>query len=292
MNIIWLIKACRPKQWTKNLLCFSAIVITPNSSHLFPIICIATISFIFASSTIYLINDLKDINEDKVHPKKKFRPISSGKVKMWEAIFLAIFLLVISIYLATTINIEFVFTIFAYILAQIFYCFVGKNLFLIDIYLISLGFVLRALGGVYSLEATPSPWFLITSGSMALFLAIQKRKSELLRISLKKSLIRKVLKKYTVNYLEKIELLALSSGFISYMLWASGPIFSGSQTNYMLITCPILLMGINRYLFVSEKKRGDLVIGESPTEILFNDLPIKIILIVLLISCWLITNFA
>ena len=255
MKIIWLIKACRPKQWTKNLLCFSAIVITPNSSNLFPIICIATISFIFASSTIYLINDLIDINIDKLHPKKKFRPIPSGKVKIWEAIFLAIILFLNCIYLAAFINIKFVFVISAYLLAQIFYCFVGKNLFLIDIYLISIGFVLRALGGVFSLGALPSPWFLITSGAMALFLAIQKRKSELLRFSEKISAGRKVLKKYTVNYLEKIELLALSSGFISYMLWASGPIFNGSQTNYMLITCPILLLGINRYQFISGKKK-------------------------------------
>lgn len=292
MKIIWLLKACRPKQWTKNLLCFSAIVITPNSSNLFPIIFIATISFIFASSTIYLINDLIDINIDKLHPQKKFRPIPSGKVKIWEAIFLAIFLFFNSIFLATFINTKFVFVISAYLLAQIFYCFVGKNLFLIDIYLISIGFVLRALGGVFSLGALPSPWFLITSGAMALFLAIQKRKSELLRFSEKKSAGRKVLKKYTMNYLEKIELLALSSGFISYMLWASGPIFNGSQTNYMLITCPILLLGINRYQFISGKKKGDLVIGESPTEILFNDLPIKMTLIVLLISCWIITNFA
>ena len=88
-KLSYLISSCRPKQWTKNLLCFSAIAITPDSSDSFIKIILATISFIFISSSVYLINDLIDIQDDKNHPRKKLRPIASGKVKSWEAILLA-----------------------------------------------------------------------------------------------------------------------------------------------------------------------------------------------------------
>ncbi len=292
MKVIWLLKACRPKQWVKNLLCFSAIVITPNTSNLIFNISLATLSFIFASSTIYLINDSVDIDYDKNHPKKRNRPIALGKVKIWEAIFLAILFTLLSIYIASLINFKFLSIIVLYLFAQLFYCFIGKNLVLVDIYLISLGFVLRALGGVFALNSMPSYWFLITSGTMALFLAIQKRKSELSRVALKNNQIRKVLKKYTINFLEKMELITLSTGFISYLLWASGPIFKGAESSLMLLTCPVLLMGIFRYEFISTIKKDGVLNGESPTQILFSDTPIQLILISLFIACWAITNYA
>ena len=292
MKLISLIKACRPKQWTKNLLCFSAIVITPFSDDFIIKISFATIAFILASSSIYLINDILDVEQDKLHPRKKFRPIASGEVKVWEAKILFFICILFSLFLA--INISYIFSgiILTYFFAQLFYCFYGKNIILFDIYLIALGFVLRALGGVFSLEAAPSPWFLITSGCMALFLAIQKRKSELSRVSKNKIISRKVLKIYSLNYLDKIEMLALNSGFISYMLWASGPIFNGAQSSNMLITCPILLIGINRYQLISMRTKKDILEGESPTQILFSDLPIKFIVVSLLFSCWLITNLS
>ena len=88
MKFISLINACRPKQWTKNLLCFSAIVITPFSDDFIVKISYATIAFILASSSIYLINDILNVEQDKFHPRKKFRPIASGKVKVWEAWFM------------------------------------------------------------------------------------------------------------------------------------------------------------------------------------------------------------
>lgn len=292
MKAIWLFKACRPKQWVKNLLCFSAIVITPNSSDLFFNIILATFSFILASSTIYLINDSIDIAYDRNHPEKRKRAIASGKVKIWEAVFLAVLFSILAIYIATQINLKFFLIINLYLLAQLFYCVIGKNIVLIDIYLISLGFIFRAMGGVFALNAIPSYWFLITSGTMSLFLAIQKRKSELSRVKFKNHQMRKVLKKYNINFLEKIELITLSTGFISYVLWASGPIFKGSESNLMLLTCPLLLMGIFRYEFISTIKKDGVLNGESPTQILFSDIPTQLILISLFIAVWVITNFA
>ena len=97
------------------------------------------------------------------------------------------------------------------------------------------------------------------------------------------------------NYLfhfEIIELITLSTGFITYVLWASGPIFKGSESNLMLLTCPLLLMGIFRYEYICEIKKDGIVRGESPTQILFTDLPIKIILITLMGACWLVTNYS
>ena len=283
------ITCCRPRQWMKNLLCISAFIITPvslqgNIETLF----LTTISFIFASSFIYVINDLLDIESDKEHPIKKFRPIAFGSIKMNEALILSILLFFISIGSALNANNEVFFTIIA---LHLIYCFWGKNKSIADIFFIASGFILRAYAGVVSLNTSPSPWFLITAGSLALFLAIQKRKSELIRVSETSSQInssRKVLMSYNEKFLENIEMLSLNSGFISYMLWASGPILNGASTSNMLITCPVLLMGIFRYQLISQKRKDGILIGESPTKVLFNDKGIQFILASLIIMSWFI----
>ncbi len=286
------ITCCRPRQWMKNLLCISAFIITPvslqgNIETLF----YTTISFIFASSFIYVINDLLDIESDKEHPIKKFRPIAFGSIKITEALILSILLLFISIGSALNANNQVLYTIITYIALHLIYCFWGKNKSIADIFFIASGFILRAYAGVVSLNASPSPWFLITAGSLALFLAIQKRKSELIRVSKKNvevNLTRKVLLSYNEKFLDNIEMLSLNSGFISYMLWASGPQLNGANTSNMLITCPILLMGIFRYQLISQKSKDGILIGESPTRILFNDKGIQLILFTLIIMSWFI----
>ena len=133
-----LITCCRPRQWTKNLLCISAFIITPlplkeNFVSLF----LTTISFILASSFIYLINDLRDVDSDKEHPIKKYRPIASGALKTKEVLFLSIFLFFTSILLAINANNKVLITITSYIILHLIYCFWGKNKSIVDIFLIS-----------------------------------------------------------------------------------------------------------------------------------------------------------
>jgi len=283
---------CRPQQWAKNLLCCAAFVIAPvpfKENWIY--ILLTTLSFILSSSFIYIINDLIDIKLDQNHPVKKFRPIAYGKVKINEVLLLALILFALSISIPLMFNIKILAMIVTYIFLNIFYCFWGKNKSIIDIYLIASGFIIRAYSGALAIKTSPSHWFLITAGCLALFLAIQKRKSEYIRISLNNSAkinSRKVLNKYNEKFLEKFEIMALTSGFLSYTLWASGPQLGGANTNNMLITCPILLMGILRYQLISERNNDGVLIGESPTKILFKDKGIQTILIIIIVSSWFI----
>ena len=286
--------SCRPRQWTKNLLCFSAFFITPFSSvsNIYKLI-FATISFVLASSFIYIINDLIDKNLDKQHPTKKLRPIASGKLKIWQCLIFSFILLTFSILIASFIDIKIFFLIISYICLQLIYCFWAKNKSLLDIYFIASGFIIRACAGVVSLNSNPSPWFLTTAGCFALFLAIQKRKSELIRVMViekNKFSSRKVLKAYSSEFLDKIEMLSVNSGFLSYMLWSSGPILNGAKSSQMLITCPILLIGIFRYLLICNKSKKGILVGESPTRILFTDKGIQFVLISWSFVTWLIIH--
>lgn len=289
-----LIATCRPKQWSKNLLCTSALIITPVSiEQNFSKIFLSTICFILASSFIYIINDNVDYKLDKNHPTKKLRPIPSGKLKKSESLIFGIVILLVSLFLAFSVNNLVLLTISSYVILQLIYCVWGKTKSIIDIYFIASGFILRAFIGVAAMNTYLSPWFLITAGSLALFLAIQKRKSELIRVNesndiSKKS--RKVLASYTESFLDKIELISLNSGFLSYMLWASGPILNGAKSSQMLITCPILLMGIFRYQLVSSRKKDEVLLGESPTRILFKDKAIQLIVLTWGLTSWFIIH--
>lgn len=289
-----IIHTCRPRQWTKNFLCTSAVLITPfdQNSNLLNLF-LTTISFIFASSFIYLINDIVDKKSDQEHPTKKNRPIASGKLRIWEALVFSIILLIFAIITSINININIFFLIVSYISLQLIYCFWAKNKSLLDIYFIASGFIIRACAGVVSLNSNPSPWFLTTAGCFALFLAIQKRKSELIRVMViekNKFSSRKVLKAYSSEFLDKIEMLSVNSGFLSYMLWSSGPILNGAKSSQMLITCPILLIGIFRYLLICNKSKKGILVGESPTRILFTDKGIQFVLISWSFVTWLIIH--
>lgn len=283
--------SARPRQWSKNLICLSAVIITPvsNFEQIENIIWV-TLGFIFASSFIYQINDLVDLQFDKLDSIKCKRPLASGILSKREIIYFSIFLFILFIFCALKSSNEAFFITSSYTLIQILYCKLLKNIPIFDIYAIALGFILRALSGVIAVGAIPSSWFLITTGFMALFLATQKRKFELARVSKDETFnLRAVLRIYTKSFLEKLEILSLTSGFITYVFWASGPILNGANSSYMLLTSPILLAGINRYQLMSQVKNGDIYLGESPTNFLFQDKGIQSILIFWLLLTLLIT---
>ena len=245
-----------------------------------------------ASAFIYQINDMVDIEKDRNHPRKKNRPIASGEVSFRQAILLSIFLLFSASLLSFYISIKAFLIISCYLAIQTLYCFFLKNKEIIELYIIASRIVLRSLSAVLIIDSKPSHWFLITSGFMALFLAIVKRKSELKRKIIKDIKNDKlVLDNYTVEYLEKFELFSVISGFLSYVFWASGPILNGANSSLMLLTCPLLLLGINRYQLISDiRLKSENFKGESPTEILFSDKFIKFIIILWLFTSFLISN--
>ena len=165
-----LLIACRPRQWIKNLLVFAAPLFTFEFAdwRIWLAACVAFVSFCFVSSSIYLLNDVIDIEADRAHPVKRSRPIAGGIVSIRKALLTSSVLMLISLCMASAISAELLGFVFAYVLIQVGYCFRLKHEPLLDIFCIASGFLLRAMaGGVFL-----SPWFLLTIGLLALFLAV------------------------------------------------------------------------------------------------------------------------
>ena len=287
-----LFSAIRPKQWTKNLLVFSAPLFSYSDDKLVWICALTTfIGFCFISSSVYLINDLLDIESDRNHPKKRKRAIASGLVSKKEAIISSLLFLLLGFLIALILSKSILITFAAYLLIQFSYCLFFKKLPLLDFFCISAGFLLRAVSGGFAGGLIISPWFLISVTLLALFLAIEKRKAELKWSEKTGKFNRKVLKFYSIDMLNKFENIVTSSSFVFYSLWASGPKFNGAPTEWMLLTVPLVLLGIFRYQQISEKidiisEKDYIIRTENPEDILLKDNFIKIIIIF-----WLSTTF-
>ena len=276
--------ALRPRQWTKNLIVFAAPFFNFEfRSEIWFSAFYAFIIFCMISSSIYLINDSLDIEVDKKHPEKRFRPIASGKVSISTARILSTALFFFSVFFSSQISSLLTLIILLYFFIQISYCLKLKNQPILDIFCIASGFLLRGIAGLVAAFLPISPWFLITIGLSALFLVIEKRKAEL-RLAIDKNLFtRKVLKRYSLPLLLRLESCVSTSSFVTYSLWASGPTLGGAKSPWMMITIPFVLLGIFRYQFISDpeeanrlKVRKPLINCEKPEEILLSDLGIKI----------------
>ena len=180
LEIKSLLIALRPRHWSKNLLVF---VVPFLAFALDTSVWISSIKiflvFNLISSSIYLLNDCIDFESDRLHPIKKYRPIASGRISIKEAIISSALIFAASLIIAFSINNVSAYIILIYFFVQIAYCFRLKNEPFIDIFCISSGFLLRAIAGVKSSNFDFSPWFLLSIGLLALFLAIEKRKAEL-----------------------------------------------------------------------------------------------------------------
>jgi len=282
-----LIQACRPRQWTKNLLVFAAPLF---AFRLDPEVWLAAggalLAFCLISSAIYLLNDSLDVEADRQHPRKRNRPIAAGLVSVPMALTTSVMLSVISLTLAAAVSAPLAGVILAYGLIQVGYCLRFKREPLLDLFCIASGFLLRAMAGGVAAELALSPWFLLTVGLLALFLAVEKRKAEL-QIALGRGVMtRQVLERYSLPLLLRLESLVSTSAFMSYSLWASGPALNGASTSWMLLTVPFVLVGIFRYQLLSDpdeaERRRSLDpdrTSEKPEEILLGDRGIKLTLL-------------
>lgn len=287
----FLFSACRPKQWTKNLLVFSAPLFSfTYISNVWISALFTFIGFCLISSSIYLVNDVLDIEADRKHHKKKKRAIASGLISKKKAVSFSCLLIFLSYLIAFLVNSKIILVISIYLIIQFCYCFQLKKKPILDIFCISAGFLLRAIAGGLASDLEISPWFLLSITLLALFLAIEKRKAEL-RIAIKKDIFtREVLRYYSINLLNRFENIVATGSFFSYALWAAGPSLNGASTTWMLLTVPFVLMGIFRYQLISDPHNQNVTNNlifksENPEDILVDDIGIKLILI-----GWLLTT--
>jgi decaprenyl-phosphate phosphoribosyltransferase len=278
LSLTWgsaFLTALRPRQWTKNLIVFAAplfafrMQLDALSGSI-----LAFILFCGVSSSFYLINDVIDIKADRRHSIKRHRPIAAGLVSVPVAILSAIAFLSISLIIAWAHSRGLGSAIVAYTLLQVAYNLKLKRVVILDIFAIAGGFILRAFAGAASTFVVLSPWFLICTGMLALFLAIEKRKAEL-RKSTRQT--RSVLQFYSIDLLKRMENLVTVGTVMAYTLWSSGQQVRGATTAWMLLTVPFVLYGVFRYQYLSEPRSGEQ--AERPEEILLSDRPLQLTLL-------------
>ncbi len=244
------IKLIRPKHWIKNLLIFISLFFNLgiNQEKLL-IIVIGFFSFSFIASSVYIFNDICDIENDKKHSKKKERPIASGAISVKRALYLAIILIIaaFSLNIFTTNNmIKSSFLLGLYYFLNILYSKGLKNFPIVDIFLLSSGFIIRLFYGSVIVKVPVSEWLLLTTLNASLFLGIGKRKKEL---NNKKS--RKVLEYYTEEFLDKFSMVCISLTIMFYSLWVM------NQNNDLLyFSIPMIIFIIMQYMLTSDKKNN------------------------------------
>jgi 4-hydroxybenzoate polyprenyltransferase len=273
------LRLVRPKQWTKNLFVFSALVF---SKHLFEWSFVqlsleAFVAFSFTASLIYIINDAADRERDKLHPKKRFRPIASGEISLTQAFSIAALILVADVALASTLDLRFVVCLGIYFVMNLAYSFFLKELVLIDVFVIAIGFMLRVIGGALVIGVPRSSWLLLTTMFLSLFLGIAKRRGELVSMNSKeaeeeeKFHTRKVLEHYSIEFAEQMTTICAAGFVISYALYTvSDRTVKMFGTENLIMTTPFVLYGVFRYLYLLHKKN----LGESPTDIVLSDIPL------------------
>ncbi len=261
----------RIKHWIKNFLIFIPLICSGllNKSNILCTI-IGFISFSLASSFVYILNDIKDIENDKKHPRKKNRPLPSGKISKKVAIIISIVCLFLAVIITYSIHMSFnslsLLFLILYIFINLLYSYGFKNFAIIDIILLASGFVLRVYYGASIIGVEVSSWLFLTIMSASLFLGLGKRKKELIN---NKS-TRKVLKEYNEPFLDKFQYLCLTLTIVFYSLWTLD-----QGTSYLYFTIPLLIIIFMKYSLILETNdEGD------PTTVLYKDKGLLILCVI------------
>lgn len=253
----------RIKQWTKNLLVFASAIFSGailNPTTLIDAF-IGFLSFSFMASTIYIINDLVDVEKDRRHPDKRRRPIASGAINIPSAIVLAVFTFIIAAGLAIYVNNYVFLAVLVYFVMNLSYSLYLKHVVLIDVMIIAAGFVLRAVTGALAVDGVLTSWFILCTLGLSLFLALGKRRHELLLFKDDPANQRKVLNFYSVELLDQLMNIITAVLIMFYSMYAA------SEEPAMMFSIPFVLYGIFRYYYLIHMKNA----GGKPEEVLLND---------------------
>jgi 4-hydroxybenzoate polyprenyltransferase len=271
-HVEWLayLKTLRPKQWTKNGLLFAAVAFSVHKVEWMDWMdaILGFVVFCLISGVVYIMNDVADIEKDRVHPQKRTRPIAAGQIKPSVAIGYGIAILIISLFVAFMLGAFFGFIALAYFALNIAYSFYLKHIVIIDIMSIASGFVLRAVAGAAVIHQPLTAWFLVCTMLLALFLAVSKRRHELIGMSDNPEAQRKVLRHYSVQLLDQMISIVTTAAIISYALFT----FTSGHSLHLMWTIPLVVYGIFRYLYLIYQQDK----GGSPEQVLLEDKPILI----------------
>ena len=277
----------RVKQWIKNLLVFGALIFTNNifNGPLFLKAVIAFFLFSFASSSLYIINDIRDRKEDRLHPDKKNRPIASGSVPVSFALGLSLMLAALTFTSAYILSFPFFVVLASYAVISFSYSMKLKHIVILDVLIVASGFVLRAAAGALVISVSISPWLLICTSLLALFVVLAKRRYELAALAeaLKH---RKILDEYSLPLIDQMISVVTASTVMAYSLYAfTSP--TAQKHNYLMLTIPFVLYAIFRYLYLIHKKNQ----GGSPESVFLKDVPMIVDVLLWTASSVIIISF-
>lgn len=275
----YLLLSMRPKQWTKNAFVFAAAIF---DRHLFQFdymikVVAAFALFCLISSAGYLLNDVIDIEKDRQHPKKRFRPLPSGKLKPSVAIGTMTLLLAFSIPAGLLLDWRFGVVLICYFIIHICYCFYLKNVVIIDVFVLATNFVLRAVAGAFVISVAISPWLLVCTLLLALFLGLAKRRNELILLADGAGEHRPILREYSSELVQEMISVVTSAVVVAYSLYA----VTYPNNSYMSLTIPFVIYAIFRYLYLVYRRDE----GGSPEELLLKDMPLLTCISLWGISC-------
>lgn len=269
-----LLLSLRPHQWIKNVVVLAALVF---SKHLFDgdavaLAALAVASFCALASAVYLINDLADLEQDRLHPLKRTRPLASGALAPRAARLSAAGLVVAALAASAWIGPGFLACASGYLALNLSYSFALKHVVILDVLSVALGFVLRAVAGAVAIGVHFSPWLLVCTILLALFLALAKRRHELVTLE-RAAAHRQILAEYTPYLLDQMIGVVTASCLTAYAFYTLAPeTVEKYRTERLALTIPFVIYGIFRYLYLVHRKDQ----GGSPTDVLLTDRPLLV----------------
>ena len=272
-----LIKTMRPRQWAKNMLLFAALVFD-RKLELLPAFfrtLAGYVLFCLLASSVYIINDLADLEADRQHPDKCKRPIASGKLPIPIAVFVAIFILLLVFPLAYLLSPNFALVALGYFILNLVYSKYLKHIPLIDVFSLASFYVLRVLAGVTLIQVERfSPWLYVVTSMGALYIGIAKRRAELTLLAENANTHRRVLEGYTIPLLDQLITIVSTTTIVAYSFYTfQAPNLPPNHT--MMLTIPFAVYGTFRYLYLVQTKNS----GGAPEDILFSDRPLQITIV-------------
>jgi 4-hydroxybenzoate polyprenyltransferase len=268
-----LIRTMRPTQWAKNGFVFAGIIFDKQLLQAEPLArVVATFGLLcLVASTIYIVNDLVDIERDRLHPKKRNRALPSGELPISWALAAATVMPLVALVAGLALSPALAAVLLAYLALHLAYSFWLKNIVIIDVFAIAAGFILRLVAGIVVIDVTNfSPWLYVCAGLLALFLAIGKRRQELILLADNAEGHRSTYKDYNMALLDDMLRMVTTGSVLTYMLYTIEAQTIRSNGHRMMLTIPFVIYGVFRYLYLIHV-RGE---GSAPDELLFKDLPL------------------
>ena len=273
------LRLLRPLQWVKNGLVFLPFLFAVDIAwsvdsledipQLIGSVAVVFVGFCTLSSGVYVFNDLMDRNADRAHPRKRNRPIASGRVGVPAAFLLIAVLSAVGLVAMWFAGLPLLLVAAIYLAINVAYCLGGKNLVLLDVFAVASGYVIRAASGALAIDVDPSPWLYTTTGAGALFIVLGRRYAEVRLAGQDADRQRPVLARYSEPFISQLLTISATAALLSYTLYTIEA-ENLPDNNAMLFTLPLVALGLFRYLYLLNHSKD----AEAPEQLMVRDLPL------------------